>query len=64
VPTPVNAQSVLGRRAHVDQGPSGGAPSSARSTRVRSVSQESGASVRSHNLCRRYSRRSDEEKQE
>jgi len=40
VPTPVNAQSVLGRRAHVDQGPSGGAPSSARSTRVRSVSQE------------------------
>jgi len=44
-PTRFNAQSVLGRRFHDDGGPSGGAPPSARNTRARSVSQESGASV-------------------
>jgi len=63
-PTRFNAQSVLGLRAHVDRGPSGGTPSSARNMRARSVSQESGASVVSRHLYRRDSRRSDEEKEE
>ena len=62
-PTRFNAQSVLGRRAHADGGPSGGAPPSARNTRARSVSQESGASVGSRHPCRRDSRRSDEEEE-
>ena len=61
VPTRFNAKSVLGRRAHADGGPSGGAPPSARNTRARSVSQESGASVGSRHTCLRDSRRSDEE---
>jgi len=60
-PTRFNAQSVLGRRTQADGGPSGGAPPSARNTRARSVSQESGASVGSRRTCRRDSRRSDEE---
>jgi len=60
-PTRSNAPSVLGRRAHADGGPSGGAPPSARNTRARSVSQESGASAGSRHTCRRDSRRSDEE---
>jgi len=55
-PTRLNAQSVLGRRAHADGGPSGGAPPLARNTRVRSVSQESAASVGSRHPCRRDSR--------
>jgi len=62
-PTRFNAQSVLGRRAHADGGPSGGAPPSARNTRARSFSQESGASVGSRHLCLRDSRRSDEEEE-
>ena len=57
------AQIVLGRPAHVDAGPSGGAPPSARDTRARSVSQESGASVGSRHPGRRDSRRNDEEEQ-
>ena len=60
-PTRFNAQSVLGRRAHADGGPSGGAPPLARNTRARSVSQESGASVGSRHARRRDSCRSDEE---
>ena len=60
-PTRFNAQSVLGRRAHADGGPSGGAPPSARNTRARSLSQESGPSVGSRHTCRRDSRRSDEQ---
>jgi len=56
-PTRFNAQSVLGRRAHADGGPSVGAPPSARNTRARSVSQESGAT------CRRDSRGGDEEEE-
>jgi len=64
VPTRLNAQSVLGRRVHADGGPSGGAPPSARNTRARSVSQESGASIGSRHLCHRDSRRSDEEEEE
>ena len=62
-PTRFNAQSVLGRCAHVDGGLSGGAPPLARNTRARSVSQESEASVGSRHLCRRDSRRSDEQEQ-
>jgi len=62
-PTRFNAQSVLGRSAHADGGPSGGVPPSARHTRARSVSQESGASVGSRHTCRRDSRRSDEEEE-
>ena len=62
-PTRFNAQSVLGRLAHANGGPSGGAPPSARNTRARSVSQESGASVGSRHPCRRGSRRSDEEEE-
>jgi len=62
-PTRFNAQSVLGRRAHADRGPSGGAPPSARNTRARSVSQESGASVGPRHPCRRDSRRSYEEEE-
>jgi len=62
-PTRFNAQSDLGRRAHADGGPSGGAPPSARNTRAHSVSQESGASVGSRHPCRRDSRRSDEEEE-
>jgi len=38
-PTRFNAQIVLGRRAHADGGPSGGASPSARNTRARSLSQ-------------------------
>ena len=60
-PRRFNAQSVLGRRAHADGGPSGGVPPSARNTRARSVSQESGASVGSRHACRGDSRRRDEE---
>jgi len=60
-PTRFNAQSVLGRPAHADGGPSGGAPPSARNTRARSVSQESGASVGSRRTDRRDSRRSHDE---
>ena len=60
-PTRFNAQSVLGRRAHAHGGPSGGAPPSARNTRARSVSQESGGSVGSRHAWRRDSRRSEEE---
>jgi len=52
-PTRFNAQSVVERRAHADKGPSGRAPPSARDTRARSVSQDSGASVGSRYLCRR-----------
>jgi len=63
-PTRFNAHSVLGRRAHADGGPSDGSPPSARNTRARSVSQESGASVGSRHLCRRDSRRSDEEEKD
>ena len=63
-PTRFNAQSVLGRRARADGGPSGGPPPSARITRALSVSQESGASVGSRHLCRCDSRRSDEEEEE
>jgi len=60
-PTRFNAQSVLGRRAHAEGGPSGGAPPSARNACARSVSQESGASVGFRHTCRRGLRRSDEE---
>ena len=63
-PTHVNAQSVLGRRAHADGGPSSGVSPSARNTRARSLSQESGASVGCRHTCRRNSRRSEEEKEE
>jgi len=62
-PTRFNAQSVLGRRAHADGGPSGGAPPSARNTRARSVSQESVASLGSRHTCRRDSRRSNKEEE-
>jgi len=60
-PTRFHAQSVLGRRAYADGGPSGGAPPLARNTRARSVSQESAASVGSRHPCRRDSRLSGEE---
>jgi len=60
-PARFNAQSTLERRAYVDRGPPGGSPPSARNTRARSVSEESGASVGSHHPCRRDSLRSDEE---
>jgi len=63
-PTRFNAQSVVGRHAHVDGGPSGGASPSPRNTCARSVSQESSASVGSRHLCRRDSRHSDEEEEE
>jgi len=62
--TRFNAQSRLGRRAHADGGPLGGAPPSARNTRARSVLQDSGASFGSRHFCRRDSRRSDEEEEE
>ena len=62
-PTRFNSQSVLGRHAHADGGPSVGAPPSARNTRAHSVSQESGASVGSRHPCRRDSRRSVEEEE-
>jgi len=62
-PTRFNAQSVLGRRAHAQGGPSGGAPPSARNRRARSVSQKAGASVGSRHPCRRDSRRGDEEEE-
>jgi len=63
-PTRFNAQSFLGRRAHADGGLSGGAPPSARNTRARDVSHESGASVGCRHLCPRDSLRSDEEEDE
>jgi len=63
-PTRFNSQSVLGRRVHAYGGPSGGDPPSARNTRARSVSQESGARVASRHLCRRDSSRSNEEEEE
>jgi len=59
-----NTQSVLGRRAHADGGPSGGAMPSAGNTLARSVSQHSGASVGSRHLCRRDSNRSNKEEEE
>ena len=62
-PTRFNAQSVLGRRAHENGGPSGGAPPSVRITRARSVSRESGASVGCCHCCSRDSGRSDEEEE-
>jgi len=62
-PTRFNAQSVLGPRPHADGRPSGGAPPSARNTRARSASQGSGASVGSRHLCRRDTRRSDEDEE-
>jgi len=62
-PTRFNAQRVLGRRAHAEGGPLGRTPPSARNTRARRVSPESGASVGSRHPCRRNSRRSDEEEQ-
>jgi len=52
VPTRFNAQSILGRRAHVGGGTSGASPT-VRNTRARSVSQELGT--------RDGSRRDDEE---
>jgi len=61
-PTRSNAQSVLGRRAHADAGPSVVVSPSARNTRARSLSQESGASVGSRHTGRCDSRRSAEEK--
>jgi len=63
-PTRFNSQSVQGRRAHADGGPSGGSPPSARNKQARSVSQESGASVGSRHLCCGDSRRSDEEEED
>ena len=63
-PTHFIVQIVLGRHAHADGKPSGGAPPSARNTRAHSVSQESGARVGSHHVCCRDSRRSDEDEEE
>ena len=62
--TRFKAESVLGRHAHANGRPSGGAPLSARNTRARRVSQESGASVGSRLIHRRDSRRSDEDEEE
>jgi len=62
-PARFNAQSILGRRTHEGEGPSTGAPPSARNTRARSVSQDSAASVGSRRHSRRDSRRGDEEEE-
>jgi len=60
-PARFNAQSILSRRTHEGGGPSTGAPHSARNTRVRSVSQESAASVGASRDSRQDSRRRDDE---
>jgi len=62
-PSRFNAQSIFGRRTHEGGGPSGGATPSARNTRARSVSQESGASVGSRRDSRRELRRGDDEEE-